>query len=145
MRWPKYFLLSLIKKINYCIRRWLVPPKRPSLCQTRTGLDINDFYFYQIYIISGSMDWNRISKDHRLPLIPWRFITRMFLMKFSTFLCKSQRLNSKIPINFRKILCSIALLILRKPLEIYMKRQKNYMKSMFGSQGDKWKIVNPQK
>ena len=56
-------------------------------------------------------------------LIPCRSITRMFLEKFSTFLCRSQRLSSKIPSDFGKTLCSIALLILRKPLGIYMKRQ----------------------
>ena len=63
--------------------------------------------------MSGSLDWNRISKDSQAstnsPGDP--SITKMFLVKFSIFLFRSQKLNSKIQRDFRKILCPIALLI----------------------------------
>ena len=84
--------------------------------------------------MSESVDWNR--NILHVSVHPWRSIHhKNILCEINAFLFRSQRLNSKMPRGFCKILCSIALLILRKLLGIYMKRQSNYMKSKFESQG----------
>ena len=42
--------VHILNLFKYRIRCCQVLPKRPSLCQTRRGLDKGDFYFCQIYI-----------------------------------------------------------------------------------------------
>ena len=71
------------------------------------------------YFFCGSLDWNNILifRDFGSPPVDSSII-RMFLAKFSTFLCKFQRLNSKILRDSRLIFCSIVLLILRESLKI---------------------------